>query len=229
MYDSVTASDIPGAPSGLVACYIDGRYTNETAVRARFPSARLVTIAINAATTGADVYDRENGDILTSQVPQILARERAGGRNPTIYVDASMWSNVVSVVRKAGIPQPPYWVADYDGDAIIPAGAVAKQYANNKTFNYDMSVVADYWPGIDPDPATPIPTPAPATAPEDTMLIADVDRLTVPKGTDWPGDFLLGSNGQVRHIVSTADLRAFQGAGLKTVTISYQQYQLLVG
>jgi hypothetical protein len=223
MYDAVTAANLPGTPDGLVSCYIDGDYENIVAVRNRFPAARLVRIAVHAATLGADVYDVETGDITASQVPAILERERRRGRNPTVYCGDSMWAGVAAIVRGAGLAEPPYWIAQWDGNPDIPPGAVAKQYLSTNA--YDTSAVAAHWPGIDPAPANP--TPAPATAPEDTMLIAAVDRLTVPKGTDWPGDFLLGSNGQVRHITTTADLKAFQDAGLKSITISYSQYLVL--
>jgi hypothetical protein len=55
------------------------------------------------------------------------------------------------VVRESfvnrGVAEPEYWIAHYDGAANIPVGAVAKQYLN--TPGYDVSAVADYWPGID--------------------------------------------------------------------------------
>ncbi|HEV2346099.1 MAG TPA: hypothetical protein VGS97_18510, partial [Actinocrinis sp.] len=56
-----------------------------------------------------------------------------------------------------GVPEPHWWVAGYDGIAEIPAGAIGKQYADNTALGqpWDLSVVADYWPGVDQAPADP--------------------------------------------------------------------------
>ncbi len=54
----------------------------------------------------------------------------------------------------AHVLEPHYWVAAHPGaGATIPPGAIAHQYAD--TGPVDLSVVADYWPGVDPPP---IPT-----------------------------------------------------------------------
>ena len=48
----------------------------------------------------------------------------------------------------------PRLLAHYDGDPAIPAGAVAKQYRGDVAPGYDVSSVADFWPGVD-SPASP--------------------------------------------------------------------------
>ncbi|GLY65481.1 hypothetical protein [Amycolatopsis taiwanensis] len=53
--------------------------------------------------------------------------------------------------------QPHCWVARYDGVANLPVGCVAKQYINppGSGGHFDLSAVADFWPGIDPAPISP--------------------------------------------------------------------------
>ena len=60
MYDSVSPGNIP-AGAEMVAAYQDGLYANVGAMRARFPGATVVTIAVRH-TTRAHVLDVETGD-----------------------------------------------------------------------------------------------------------------------------------------------------------------------
>jgi hypothetical protein len=218
MFDGTDAAKVPATANDMVAGYIDGDYNNIGAIRNRFPHSHIVRIAVQPTTTGADVYDVETGDIDPSQVAAILRRERAAGRNPSVYCDISSWPTVRAAIFP--LMPPPYWIAHYDGNPAIPPGAVAVQYLS--TPNYDISTVADYWPGVDPQPTPPV-TAQPEPEEDPQMFIAAVDRI-VPAGTTWPGDFLLTSDGKLKHIVTTADLTAFQNAGIKTIDITYAQY-----
>jgi hypothetical protein len=65
----------------------------------------------------------------------------------TVYCAKSGWSAVRHAFDSAGVTQPQYWIADWDGSASIPSGAVAKQYRN--TSGYDVSAVRESWPGVD--------------------------------------------------------------------------------
>lgn len=94
----------------------------------------------------------------------------------------------------------------------------------------DYSEVPDF--GQTPRPVIPKPSPTPAPVPipaEDTnMIIVAVDRKSVPKGSTWPGDFLLGSDGTLHHIANETDYKTFQAAGVPgPFTISYAQYASL--
>jgi hypothetical protein len=77
-------------------------------------------------------------------------------RKLTVYCNTSEWPQVRAAFQNAGVTEPNYWVAQYDNNPTIPAGAVAKQYIGDYQ-GYDKSVVADYWPGVDPAPAPPPP------------------------------------------------------------------------
>lgn len=160
MYDAVTVANIP-ASATLVAGYVDGRYANVPQLRARFPGIEVVDIAVFASTNAGRVLDVENGDATPAQAPGWVKMRRAAGVDPTIYCNDSTTAQVWAAFINAGVPQPHYWEANPDGVATLRSGTVAKQYA--WTGPYDISAVADYWPGIDP-----VPTPSPTVAPSNT-------------------------------------------------------------
>lgn len=157
MYDSVNPSAIPSNAT-MVAGYADGLYANVPAMKARFPHATIVSIAVRW-TTRAQVLDVETGDATPAQAVQWCTQTMADKSNHelTVYCNTSMWPSVRAAFKAAGVTEPNYWVAQYDNNPSIPAGAVAKQYIGDYN-GYDRSVVADYWPGVDPAPA---PAPAP--------------------------------------------------------------------
>lgn len=146
MYDAVNPAGIP-IEATMVACYVDGRYANEERMRSRFPHAQIVEIAVRASTDAGQVLDVENGDATPLEAVGWVQMRRRAACDPTVYVSAFLWSDVRAAFRHAGIPEPHYWIADWDHSNVIPAGAVAKQFANTKT--YDLSSVSAYWPGVD--------------------------------------------------------------------------------
>ncbi|WP_052069779.1 hypothetical protein [Streptacidiphilus albus] len=163
MYDAVTVSAIPDG-SVLVAGYVNGSYANLSGLRARFPHALVVGVTVTAGADEGQVLDVESGDASPAEAPGWVERRRAAGADPTVYCNASTWPAVRAAFSAAGVAAPHFWIADYDGDPAIPAGAVAKQYASNE--NYDASAVAAYWPGVDPTP-------------EDTMLLTAQDQAVI--------------------------------------------------
>jgi hypothetical protein len=95
----------------------------------------------------------------------------------------------------------------------------------------DESVLLDDFFGAQPAPI-PIPAvPAPVTVPveEPDMILFNVDQSTVPAGDAWPGVLLLAGDATLHHVTSPADLKAYQGAGLKEATFTYGEYLELVG
>lgn len=159
MYDSVTPSAIP-TNAALVAGYINGPFAWTAAEWARFPHSVKVRISVRSTTNDGHVCDCETGDLTPKQAVQWVVMRRKAGADPTVYCNNSTWPTVQAAFRSAGVAQSHYWIARYDGSAVIPAGAVAKQYNDppKSGGNYDISAVADYWPGVDPAPA-PLPSP----------------------------------------------------------------------
>lgn len=146
MYDSVNPARIP-RDAQMVAGYVNGPYKWSAADWALFPNAVHVGIAVRASFDGGEVLDVEPGDATPAQAVEWVRMRRARGVDPTVYCSESTWPTVVRAFASAGVVPPHYFIAHYDGDERIPIGAVAKQYRN--TPDWDLSSVADYWPGID--------------------------------------------------------------------------------
>lgn len=153
MYDSTTAADIP-ADAQMVAGYVDGRYAWSSADWARFPNAVRVRIVVSAGSNDGQVLDVEQGDATPDELPAWLTMRRAAGVDPSAYVNRSNWQASRDACARAGVAEPHWWLAAYDGVAEIPAGTVAKQYADEAMTtsphgHFDLSAVADFWPGVD--------------------------------------------------------------------------------
>ena len=157
MFDSVTASNIP-TDAQMVAGYVDpgGMFTWTDADWARFPTAIKVRIAGHASTNDGHVLDVEAGDATPDQAPGWVTMRRSAGVTPTVYCSEAAWASVKQAFAAQGVPEPEWWIAGYPGSvgvALYP-GAVAHQYRD--VGPYDLSIVADFWPGV--DTATPTPT-----------------------------------------------------------------------
>ncbi|MBV9292595.1 MAG: hypothetical protein JO222_09110 [Frankiales bacterium] len=167
--DSTTASDVP-ASADLPAGYVDGAYRTVDALRRRFSHKRIVTITVNGSTPGADVIDREAGDASARTAARYVHDGRVAGHWPTIYFPLSDIAEICHELKAIGLgPDVPLWTAHYTGvehicgkTCLKPYGPlpftpliVATQYADPKTSggHFDLSQVADYWPGVDPKPA----------------------------------------------------------------------------
>lgn len=151
MYDSTNINDIPTS-AVIVGFYTDGIYAASlVGVRARFPNALLVGISAIGTNSGV-VGDIEPGCMTIAQGVAWVRMRRAAGVDPTIYCnETNAWAAVRDAFRRSGTLEPHYWCANYDGVAVLRAGQVARQYANPTLtgHHYDLSVVADSWPGVD--------------------------------------------------------------------------------
>lgn len=153
MADSVNVADLP-AGFDLYGAYDDGSYNNVNAARAKFPGVPIVAITVFARDDFGDVLDVETGDATPAEAPAWVQQRRAAGADPSVYCSASIWQQVIDAFDAAHESQPHYWIAAYPGigQEVYP-GSVAHQWIDRGP--YDESVVADYWPGIDPPPEPP--------------------------------------------------------------------------
>lgn len=155
MYDSVTPTAIP-RDAEMVAGYLaPSRFAWSAAEWALFPRAVKVRIAIFASVDDGHVLDVEPGDATPEQAPGWVRMRRASGVDPTVYCNLSTWPAVRAAFFAQQVREPHYWIARYDNKAVMIPGAVAKQYADPATHgggHYDLSIVADYWPGVDTGP-----------------------------------------------------------------------------
>lgn len=202
MYDAVTPGNIPSSAT-MVAGYADGLYANMGAMAARFPHAIRVSIAVRW-TTRAQVLDVESGDATPAQAVQWCTQTMADKSNKelTVYCGMDAWASVRAAFRSAGVTEPNYWVAAYDGNATVPAGAVAKQYLGDYN-GYDKSVVADYWPGVDA---------APAPQPSGAEIYPGASKAHW-YSTAYPGDPMT-TNTVVWHSTETSVLPDYSGGSI---------------
>lgn len=150
MYDALSTNlgDIPPNPE-IVAGYIDAG-PNPAAPPmtpedwALFPGAIHVGIATQAATNDGLVLDVERGDATPDQAPGWSTMRRFAGVDPTVYCSADAVAGVLAAFDTFGVAHPMLWVAAWNGDPSIPAGAVAHQYLSLP--GYDVSSCVDSWP-----------------------------------------------------------------------------------
>jgi hypothetical protein len=129
MYDSTTPWEIP-RDAKLIAYYVDGWYAWPASWFKLFPEAEFVSISA-IGVKPAQVGDVEVGCIWppAEAVPWTLMA-RSHGFDPTIYVnELNDWLPVRQAFWAAGVEEPPYWVARYNGVRVIPPGAVGRQFA----------------------------------------------------------------------------------------------------
>ena len=98
MYDAVNIDGIP-ADAIAVAGYVNGRYANTGELRARFPHAKLLTIAVNTM-ADAECLDVETGDAMPAQTPGWVLRQHARGlARPCVYANRSTMPAVLGRAR----------------------------------------------------------------------------------------------------------------------------------
>lgn len=139
MIDALYPDSIPaGTTCDAIAAYIDHNANPDSfaQAQARFPDALHVKISAHApGTVGADVLDVEPGTYITPQhAVDWVVKSRAAGIDPTVYcnqLDRSWgWPAVRAAFAAANVPEPHWWVANYDLDPTIPDGALGKQYTD---------------------------------------------------------------------------------------------------
>ncbi len=161
MYDSVTPTDIP-ASAQMVAGYVDGAYAWPDSGWKRFPSARKVGITMGSGTLGADVADVENGDYTPATAAAWLKAKIARDGHGALYFSRGLFGAVHAATVAAGISDDHWtvWAADWTGAEHVLPGTYATQYDHppHSGGHFDLSAVADYWPGVDPPPAVAPPT-----------------------------------------------------------------------
>lgn len=187
MFDSVAAYDCPKGAQ-LYAGYVDGNYQSYLPMVGLFPGAVHVSITVHG--NPAHMCDVEFGAMTPMQAAQWVQQRRALGFTPTVYCSLSNVTAVLADCQAIGVKLPvQFAIADWDESPIFPApppGAmfVSKQYRHDlhiNGFNYDISSVVDYWPGVD-DGLDPQGGGTPITGddmtPAEHQLLQDIhDRL----------------------------------------------------
>lgn len=212
MYDGITPSRIPHAGAELVAGYLDGMWPSFAEMVKLFPLARHVSIATSAA-TDAQVLDVETFDATPAQSVDWTLRQRAAGRIPTVYSNESTWPLIVQAFQRRRVLVPQWWSANYNGVERIAPGAIASQWQN--TPGYDVSAVADHWPGVDP-----------AFIPQLPALIKESPTVYMLRNKTTGDVELHLGNGQFAH-VTTASYHSYKSAGIPEYDLPPEQFTAL--
>ena len=155
MWDAIHAADIP-TTAQIVAGYDNGPISQWSAADwARFPNSLKVHISVSPYADVGHVLDVENGDAQPAHAPAWASMRRSAGLvAPCVYCNLSTLPAVRGAFYTSKTPEPLYWLArpgPAELEQLAGATVIATQYQYNG--DTDLSVVADHWPGLDPDPA----------------------------------------------------------------------------
>jgi len=231
MYDGINsdASVIPTSAQ-LVGGYVDGNYVWSAADWNRFPHSIHVGIAVKSTTNAGVVLDVEKGNATPAESVDWVLLRRKAGVDPTVYCSQSEWPTVRAAFQARKVAEPHYWVANYNKDKTIPAGAIAHQYESDT--RWDISSVADYWPGVDAPPTT-FQEEDVAQQIESLKVHPDEMAYDVPKGANQIrfGADGYGANGKLRVVVwnGAGDLPSVNDGVLIGVKERYKMISLPPG
>lgn len=203
MRTMVDACDPDHLPSGhdLTASYVDAGCAST-----RSTPVRISSVATDAGNCG----DCEPGNPGWSTWVQWVLRRRAAGVDPTLYCmddgygAESTWggwrhADGVQAFALAGVAEPHWWVC-HPGLTTIPSYAVAVQTQLGIAPGYDLSIVADHWPGVDPAEES------------------DVDRQVI--SAFGAGQALVNLDRATVTVLTGPDVTALEGQGVPVAQLS---------
>lgn len=235
MKDSAAIDQIDPNTVDMIAYYIDGRYVPSSASLARFAGKIHVPIAVDPSTNAGIVFDGPPDNATWNEVVDWVVMRRRAGADPSVYTDQSDWATAVAAFNSRGVTPPHWWIARWDGSPTLIQGAYAHQYENVAN-RWDTSVVADYWPGVDPvhppaPPPGPAPTPGPPPGPTPAQLLLMAEQRNEEDDMimvhDPSGAISLISGSLLVHIPALPDVEAFKGAGVAQIDVSTAMIQAL--
>ena len=171
MFDDVTVGLLP-AGYDAYAGYIDGMFDNFSAIKAKFPDARILSIDVLAANIKADCLDVEPGDASNAAAQSwVKAKVSAKDNLIVVYTSVSNVDALVTALTAAGISRAGYklWSAHYGAGSHIcgPATCGSCSWACDGTqytetafgHSLDESLLSDdFFPASVPAPAPANPT-----------------------------------------------------------------------
>lgn len=116
MYDSVDVENIP-RHAQAVAGYVGGEWPTYNKLRALFPNAHVLSIAVNAS-QNAHCLDVEKGDATIEEAPHWIHRQHERGlKLPVIYIELSRYHSLVDELHgnNVKVADIRLWIAHYTG------------------------------------------------------------------------------------------------------------------
>jgi len=177
MFDAIDLNQIPVGPAA-VGAYVNGLWPTAETAPARFPHARILTIAVSPD-HDAEALDVETGDAKPHDAPAWYERQKPRVQRPCLYASVDlMQAEVIPVLQAAGIPRADVrlWTAHYAGKHIcgpltcgeISTDADGTQWTD-QAFGRDLDqslLLADFFG----TPPAPKPAPSPVPAWQEAML-----------------------------------------------------------
>jgi hypothetical protein len=218
-YDSIDADNLPDGGDAYLA-YVDGIYENWNAVKARFPKAYLIGVAVFPAGK-ALMADDEPGDFTNAQVAAWFPDDAKTYARPILYTDASNMDALVAEMQATGDNRSAYrcFSAHYGwsgGAHICGPGSCnacqtqcdATQWASNDF--YDTSQLSDNFFG---DPVTSKWVQWTCGGEDSAMTFANASGLRV--STWLRMQIVLGGafSASMSNYLAGGDLRATMPAG----------------
>lgn len=122
MFDDITISLIPSS-AAAVAGYVDGNWPTYSSLKAKFPNAHLLSIAVRAS-DNATCLDVETGDATNAQaVGWVKAQHARGLARPVVYTNAGNAQSLINTLAANGVARSTYllWTAHYTGTSHLCA------------------------------------------------------------------------------------------------------------
>lgn len=195
MADACNSAALPGWQ--LQATYVDGGCQVN-----RNDKVRISSVATNDGNVG----DVEPGNPYWPTWISWTVQRRQAGIDPSLYCcddgygtsffDGWRHNDGVAAFAAAGVPEPHWWIFNFNISE-PPSYAMAVQVATNIGPGYDISIVRDYWPGIDPLP----------------VRIGDDNMLYLMREPTSGAEYI--TNGEwIVHIPDPASVQAFKDGGI---------------
>jgi hypothetical protein len=171
MYDAADPSKIPDG--SFVAGYVNGAYAWSAEEWSAFGQQLGIDVT-GSAPLMSNILDVEPGNLGTPDgdtaaawallVPRAVAwarQRQERNLSVTLYVEASRFVQLSGGLADAGVKGVRYWVADWgitQSQAEGKVGGVIAgiQFQGGQDAPYDLSVVADDWFPVKPDPKPPV-------------------------------------------------------------------------
>jgi hypothetical protein len=229
--DSTVAAYLPEGMD-IYLGYVDGNFRSYDQIKARFPGKLVVPIATQASGNVGIVGDGPPDNGTWPEWVAWVQRRRKAGVDPTINTNSSTWPAAVKAFNDAGVAQPHWWIAKWDDHPEVISGTIGKQYKSVPQ-RYDLSLFADYWPGVDPKPAagggggtggTTTGTGSGTGTSTTTRRVKNMLLIyVIASGGQNPGIWLL-SGALYVHMTSPADVTALGDAGVPTAHLTLAQH-----
>ena len=165
MADSTNPFDIPAGQFPIVAGYTDGLYAWSGAGWKYHEASVHFRLCCTSIDLTAHCADIEPGCLSAAQGAEFVFQKVSRGEVAYLYYSESRTNEIHAALGARGLdPGHAYggWVARWDNRAVLDVAGYIKQYANPTLTgaHYDLSVAADYLPGVDS-----LPPPPPVSGP----------------------------------------------------------------